>query len=267
MTEHRERDDYMDADGCLRCGVCGKRKQLRLNLLGKEHLVGCLCECEQAARKEVEERLRREEALRQLRQRRSLGLREERFWGWRFENDNGTNKKMTIAHKYVENWERMKKENIGLILMGPVGTGKSFMAGCIANALIDQGERVMMTNFSRIFNELTNYQADKNQIVQNLVDYPLLIIDDLGIERHSEFALEQVYNIIDSRYCKMKPLIITTNLSLADMKRKGMDVAYERIYSRILEMCSPVSCCGEDKREAEGREKKDRMQKLINGGG
>lgn len=49
---------------------------------------------------------------------------------------------------------------------------------------------------------MTSYQADKNQIIQNLVDYPLLIIDDLGIERNSEFALEQVYNVIDSRYCK-----------------------------------------------------------------
>ena len=48
--------------------------------------------------------------------------------------------------------------------------------------------------------------------IQNLVDYPLLIIDDLGIERNSEFALEQVYNVIDSRYCKMLPLIVTTNL-------------------------------------------------------
>ena len=50
----------------------------------------------------------------------------------------------------------------------------------------------------------------KNQIIQNLVDYPLLIIDDLGIERNSEFALEQVYNVIDSRYCKMLPLIVKT---------------------------------------------------------
>ena len=48
--------------------------------------------------------------------------------------------------------------------MGPVGTGKSFFAGCIANALLEQEERVMMTNFSRILNEMTSYQADKNQI-------------------------------------------------------------------------------------------------------
>ena len=120
-----------------------------------------------------------------------------------------------------------------------------------------------MTNFSRILNEMTNYQADKNQIVQNLVDYPLLIIDDLGIERNSEFALEQIYNVIDSRYCKMKPLIITTNLGLNDMKDESLDVAHKRIYSRILEMCVPVYCGGADKRREEGTEKLGRMQSLI----
>ena len=130
--------------------------------------------------------------------------------------------------------------------MGPVGTGKSFFAGCIANALLEQGERVMMTNFSRILNEMTSYQADKNQIIQNLVDYPLLIIDDLGIERNSEFALEQVYNVIDSRYCKMLPLIVTTNLGLNEMKSTDLDTAHQRIYSRILEMCVPIYCGGED---------------------
>lgn len=149
--------------------------------------------------------------------------------------------------------------------MGPVGTGKSFFAGCIANALLEQGERVMMTNFSRILNEMTSYQADKNQIIQNLVDYPLLIIDDLGIERNSEFALEQVYNVIDSRYCKMLPLIITTNLGLNEMKSTDLDTAHQRIYSRILEMCVPIYCGGEDKRKEEGTEKLVQVQHLITG--
>ena len=149
--------------------------------------------------------------------------------------------------------------------MGPVGTGKSFFAGCIANALLEQGERVMMTNFSRILNEMTSYQADKNLIIQNLVDYPLLIIDDLGIERNSEFALEQVYNVIDSRYCKMLPLIVTTNLGLNEMKSTDLDTAHQRIYSRILEMCVPIYCGGEDKRKEEGTEKLVQVQNLITG--
>lgn len=123
----------------------------------------------------------------------------------------------------------------------------------------------MMTNFSRILNEMTSYQADKNQIIQNLVDYPLLIIDDLGIERNSEFALEQVYNVIDSRYCKMLPLIVTTNLGLNEMKSTDLDTAHQRIYSRILEMCVPIYCGGEDKRKEEGTEKLVQVQNLITG--
>lgn len=263
MTLHGT--DYLDEEGCLHCGKCGKRKQLRINYMGRERIVGCLCDCEALERKEREEQMRREEAQRDLYQRKSVGLKDKRFWEWRFENDNGSNDKLMVARQYVDNWQKMKKDNVGLLLIGPVGTGKSFFAGCIANALLEQGERVMMTNFSRILNELTNYQADKNEIVQNLVDYPLLIIDDLGIERNSEFALEQIYNVIDSRYCKMLPLIITTNLSMNEMKDAGLDVAHKRIYSRIFEMCVPIYCGGADKRKGEGTEKLGQMQSLING--
>ena len=196
--ENKVTADYLDEEGCLHCGICGKRKQMKVSLMGFEHVVSCLCECEVKARQELDEKMQREEAQRQLYQRKSVGLRERRFWEWKFENDNGSNQKTLIARQYVENWTNMKRKNVGLLLMGPVGTGKSFFAGCIANALLEQGERVMMTNFSRILNEITSYQADKNQIIQNLVDYPLLIIDDLGIERNSEFALEQVYNVIEA---------------------------------------------------------------------
>ena len=99
--------------------------------------------------------------------------------------------------------------------------------------------------------------------MQNLVDYPLLIIDDLGIERNSEFALEQIYNVIDSRYCKMKPLIITTNLGLNDMKDESLDVAHKRIYSRILRCVCLSIVAGQTKRREEGTEKLGRMQSLI----
>ena len=249
--ENKVTADYLDEEGCLHCGICGKRKQMKVSLMGFEHVVSCLCECEVKARQELDEKMQREEAQRQLYQRKSVGLQERRFWEWKFEKDNGSNQKILIARQYVENWTDMKRKNVGLLLMGPVGTGKSFFAGCIANALLEQGERVMMTNFSRILNEMTCYQADKNQIIQNLVDYPLLIIDDLGIERNSEFALEQVYNVIDSRYCKMLPLIVTTNLGLNEMKSTDLDTAHQRIYSRILEMCVPIYCGGEDKRKEE----------------
>ncbi|MCI7146939.1 MAG: ATP-binding protein, partial [Firmicutes bacterium] len=146
------------------------------------------------------------------------------------------------------NWKDMQQRNIGYVLMGPVGTGKSFFAGCIANALMEQGIAVMMTNFSRILNELTKPYADKNEFISHLVYYPLLIIDDLGIERNSEFALEMIYNIIDRRYCIKKPLIVTTNLSYQDMTRTDLDMDHQRIYSRLMEMCLPIIYQGQDQR-------------------
>ena len=216
--------------------------------MGRDRVVGCLCDCEVQARKEKEEQLRREEAQRELYQRKSVGLRDRRFWEWRFENDNGSTPKLDIARQYVENWKDMQQRNIGYVLMGPVGTGKSFFAGCVANRLMEQGIPVMMTNFSRILNELTKPYADKNEFISHLVSYPLLIIDDLGIERNSEFALEMIYNIIDRRYCIKKPLIVTTNLSYQDMTRADLDMDHQRIYSRLMEMCLPIIYQGQDQR-------------------
>ena len=147
---------------------------------------------------------------------------------------------MHLAHKYVENWDDMKARSSGLLLWGDVGTGKSFFAGCIANALLEKGVPVLMTNFSRILNTLSGMHfEDRNQFIDSLNRYNLLIIDDLGIERNSEFALEQVFNVIDSRYRSKKPLIITTNLTLEELN-KPTDMAHSRIYDRILERCAPI---------------------------
>ena len=209
--------DYYDEEGLLWCGVCKERKENRYNFMGTKRVVPCLCKCDRAVMEaKKEEEARREFAIR-VRSLKTIGLTENRFYEWRFENDNGKNPKLNLARKYVKDWKEMQEKNIGYVIMGPVGTGKSFFAGCIANALMEQGVSVMMTNFSRILNELTKPYADKNQIISNLVSYPLLIIDDLGIERNSEFALEMIYNVIDRRYCIKKPLIVTTNLSYQDM--------------------------------------------------
>lgn len=135
----------------------------------------------------------------------------------------------------------MMKENcIGLLLWGDVGTGKTFIAACIANALIEKGVSVLMTNFSKILNSLSAmFDVDRNKFIESFNRYSLLIIDDLGIERNSEFALEQVFNVIDSRYRSKKPLIITTNLTLDELKHPK-DLAHARIYDRVLERCVPL---------------------------
>ena len=181
---------------------------------------------------------------------------------WKFENDAGCNPQMKLARQYVEYWTEMQKKNTGLLIWGGVGTGKSVFAGCIANALMEREVPVCMTNFARILNELNNSFSGRNEVVERLCRYPLLIIDDFGMERDTNYALEQVYNIIDSRYRSKRPLIITTNLTLDEIC-KPKNMAYQRIYDRVLEMCAPLVFKGESRRRANAQQRNKALRELL----
>ena len=99
-----------------------------------------------------------------------------RMWDWTFENDDGTVPQMEMAKRYVENWEKVRQEHIGLLLWGNLGSGKTYMAAAIANALLEQEKKVLMTDFARISN-ISKFDAD--EYVKSLDSYALLIIDDL----------------------------------------------------------------------------------------
>ena len=137
------------------------------------------------------------------------------------------------------------------------------MAGCIANALMEQEVTVCMTNFARIMNELNNAFSGRNEVVDRLCGYPLLVIDDFGMERGTEYALEQIYNIIDSRYRSRKPLIVTTNLTLTELKNP-QDTAHARIYDRILERCAPILFDGKNFREENAGATRQAAKDIVN---
>ena len=94
------------------------------------------------------------------------------------------------------------------------------------------------------------------------LDYDLLIIDDLGAERNTEYALEQMFSIIDSRYRCNKPLIVTTNLKLNELKHPP-DLARARIYDRILERCAPILFAGKNFREDNAATTKAAARQII----
>ena len=118
-----------------------------------------------------------------------------------------------------------------------------------------------MTNFSSILNDLFS-ESDKNKYLDRLNDHNLLIIDDLGIERGTEYVLEQVYNIIDTRYKSGRPLIITTNLTLEELNYPA-DVQHKRIYDRVLGMCVPVKFIGVNFRKQEATTKMSTAKRLF----
>ncbi len=171
---------------------------------------------------------------------------------------------MDKAFFYAAHWEEMKAENIGYLLWGKVGTGKSYFAGCIANALMEREVSVCMTNFALILNDLAASYKDRNEYIDRLCRFPLLILDDFGMERGTEYGLEQVYNVVDSRYRSQKPLIVTTNLTLEELQNPE-DTAHARIYDRLLEMCCPVCITGENIRKATAQGKMERLRGLMNG--
>ena len=182
---------------------------------------------------------------------------------WTFENDNGRNPQTGIARRYAEHWEEMQAENIGCLFWGNVGNGKSYLAGCIANALMEKEIPVRMTNFALILNDLAASFEGRNEYISRLCRYPLLILDDFGMERGTEYGLEQVFNVIDSRYRSGRPLIVTTNLTLEDLQHPE-DTAHARIYDRLIEMCSPVRFTGSNFRKATAQEKMGQLKKLMN---
>ena len=100
--------------------------------------------------------------------------------------------------QYVENRKEAYKNNTGLLLFGDVGTGKSFFAGCIANALLDRDVPVLMTNFPTILNRLTGmFSEDRSEFIASFDEYDLLIIDDpvsythLDVYKRQSFPLSQ----------------------------------------------------------------------------
>ena len=222
----------------------------------KKHPIECSCQCIERTKQEALINQQKHNHL--VRRLKAEGFSDPSMLDWAFENDNGRSPQMHHAHRYVEQWQTMRAENLGLLLWGGVGTGKSFLAGCIANALMEQEVPVRMTNFARILNELNSSFSGRNDIVDRLCRYPLLIIDDFGMERGTEYALEQIYNIVDSRY----PLIVTTNLTLDEI-RHPQDTAHARIYDRLLEMCVPISCIGVSLRKENAQEKLERLKLLI----
>lgn len=213
---------------------------MKIEILSKQLTVPVMCRCRSIEYKKEQEESKKRECMEYIARLRSSGLHDKALRDYTFENDKGYNPEMEKAHKYVEQWDKMKAMSTGLLLWGGTGTGKTFFAGCVANALIDTGVPVLMTNFARILNSLTNmFSEDRNGFIDSLNKYELLIIDDLGMERQSEFALEQVYNVIDSRYRSKRPLIVTTNLTLDELKNPA-DISRKRIYDRVLERCVPL---------------------------
>ena len=257
-------DDYMDTEtGLLMCGKCHTKKQKKISFLGVERVVGCLCQCAAEEMEREREKHREEEELLHIRQMKSAGLQDSTFFEYTFANCDETHSCAKYARRYVGHFAEFQKNGQGLLFWGNVGTGKTFLAGCIANALMEKNIPVLMTSFPKLLNALGGlYSGEKNEYLKSLNQYRLLIIDDLGVERDTPYVLETVYLVIDERYKSGKPFIITTNLSLEKL-RNPADLEHGRIYDRIMERCVPVDFSGKNYRTDKGRKNMENAAGIL----
>ena len=257
-----KKTDFIDANGILHCGICGEPKEAILPQEMQKFLHmkkrSRLCACQREEREQETERVRLQEHISLVKRLQDNCFQCKTFSNAVFKDLDRGSRQETIARRYVQNWEKVRKENIGLLFWGDVGTGKTYLASCIANALMEQEVSVKMVNFSYILNVGFEY---RNELIHSLGHFGLLIIDDFGTERGTDYGLETVHSVLEARYNSGKPMIITTNLSLQQMKNPE-DEMHKKIYDRTKN-CVPVQFGGESRRQASGKDKMEQFKKML----
>lgn len=257
--------DYKDPEtGLLVCGVCGEKKQRVIEIMGLMQIVPCACRCTQeqdAARREQMERQRA--AYDAARRRAECFGGDAKKAAFTFDVDDQWDARLSRRVRgYAKEFASYRKTGKGLLLLGPVGTGKTFYACCIANAVIDAGYSARVTNFAQIANELQPL-FDKDQVHSRLRRVDLLVLDDLAAERDTSFMQEIVFQVVEERSAAQKPLIVTSNVSAQEFLNPG-DLARRRVFSRLAEVCIPLSVSGPDRRlerrKAEQAEDQKRLE-------
>lgn len=244
-------NDYKDPEtGLLMCGSCHTAKEMIIRPFGRDIKVRCMCECMSAdynARMKAEEEHQRKLRFKEMREE---AFPDESLAACTFKADaNPASELSKVAKNFVKHFEELAKEGRGLVFFGKPGTGKTFYACCIANALLDKEFSVMVTSFSRLANTLMGMKGNIQDYIDRLNNFDLLVIDDYSVERNTEYMLETVFNVVDFRIKSGRPMIVTTNLARDQMRSQAqtnMDRA--RIISRLLEVCTFFEAKGEDMR-------------------
>ena len=183
----------------------------------------------------------------------------KRNLNYKFENFevNSNNKKMYQSLKEYSEKLANSVEQKGLILVGNNGVGKTHLACSIANDLIKNGIPIIYGILINLLAELKNiYDVDNNisemEIIKLYEKVDLLIIDNLGKEKPSEWGLEKLFTIINSRYENNLPVIITTNYDQNSLINRlsinGEIETAKSIISRLYEMCYLVKIEDRDHR-------------------
>lgn len=276
LADHLDRASLAPGDyyenGIRMCGKCHTPKQAWIILpkgwksrpLNGKRLVPVMCQCkvaEEEARKRTQEKVQFNAHMAQMQD--SLNLSDNSYRQYTFAiDDKHTPSISRVCQNYVEKWHDMFVNNIGILFYGQVGTGKSFYACAIVNALLDRLVSATVTSTPRLLS-LLDGTKEKQRYIDSLQRYKFLVLDDLGVERDSSYASEQIYHIVDTRSKTKLPIIVTTNLTIEELQDPQTQTE-ARIYDRIMELC-PIRICmtGESRRTDNAARRTELAKELL----
>lgn len=254
--------EYLADDGLLHCKICGGQRQTVIQLPfdgALPKIVRCWCNC--PTEHDKFKQRQREETI--ARRRAACFSASAELKGCNFLADDmkGAHEATQTARSYAEDFSLYLRSGKGLLLYGGVGTGKTFLAACIANAVINNGYSAKVTSFANIADEMWSAE-NKSEYLESLCRYSLLVLDDLGVERKTHYMQEMIYKIVNARYASGMPIVVTTNLTPQELS-KPADIGYARIYDRILEVCLPVKVDGKSRRRENAAENWNDMRRDL----
>lgn len=159
---------------------------------------------------------------------------------------------------YVQNFRAMRQSGRGLYLAGNPGTGKTHLAVAVVRALAERelGGIIFTSSMDLLDRLKQSYDSQEGpseaELIEEYKNAPLLVIDDLGKEYGTVWAMGQLSKIIHARYAEDRPMIITSNFALDDigevLAQNGAKSSAQAIQSRLCGCVQSVSVIGSDYR-------------------
>ena len=226
------------ADGIARCRKCGGAKMWYYNYTDSWFPIACPCELEEGERERCEEEISRYRIQSGIESR----LTEATF------NDFCVTEENKHAYnsglRFAGNIEKVMAKGQGIYLYGKPGVGKTYLAACIGNMLLDMGVRV---KFAKVSDILTDIKAAYSQrgneaaVIAEYISADVAIFDDIGSEDYMakrgaavSFAQEKLFQLIDGRYSRKRSTVFTSNYSFEELiSRRGIQ---RKTVERIIEM-------------------------------
>src|SRR3989344_1435394 len=250
VLKQRENEPAPPPTICKRCG--GKSEPKFITILGwrrQEHCESCSKIVAEERERETADRERKEKIVRLFETSGMRGImRDMTFDSF---NQQRRGKIYEAAKRYAEDFT--PQTNTGLILFGKAGAGKTHLAVAIARYVIEQKQiaaRVartveLLADIRQTFSEHDGYRAESEiELIRKFTSVSLLVLDDLGAEKISDWVKEVFYRIIDERWLEQRPVIVTSNLNIKELEEKIGD----RVVSRIAGMCIPIEIQNQDYR-------------------